>query len=240
MRRGFLTQFQTRRLAAVAGKMNDALRNAVPGHMENVFEPCFAGADGDLYAVMPNREANGIDPDIINGILSAYNTSIQTALRHRNPFSDLAAVMTSIIIWETPDAFQVDEKKPKTLKNDTKSPFYADNAMMNSWPPFMNMMSAFAQVEMEMAMRKCDIILGGESRGIPFATYIAKDLARATGIVRKEIKAHGTKKGVEGGLLPGDIAVVVEDLTTDGGTKGPFIRNIRAMKAEITDILVVF
>lgn len=89
-------------------------------------------------------------------------------------------------------------------------------------------------------MRHCDVIIGGESRGIPFATWIAKDMAKGTGIARKEIKAHGTKKGVEGGLLPGETAILVEDLITDGGSKEPFVKNIRGMGAEITDVLVVF
>ncbi|MDP3057223.1 MAG: phosphoribosyltransferase family protein [bacterium] len=238
----FLTQFQKRKLDAVAAAMNERVRELAPKILlhEVIFEAGIKGGDGSLYAVMPNCAARGVDPDIINGILRVFDPKIQLALKHRNPFKDLAAIVTSIIIWETPNAFLVNESNPHTLKNQTKSPIYADNAIMNTWPPFMNTISAFAQIELEMAMRKCDVIIGGESRGIPFATWIAKDLAKGTGIARKEIKTHGTKKGVEGGILPGEVAVLVEDLTTDGGSKEPFVKNIRNMGAEIKDVLVVF
>ncbi len=240
MSKAGLTQFQARRLETVAAMMNDALRRSVPGFAENIFEAGIRGGDGQIYAITPNQMARDIDPGVINGILTSFDSQIQSALQHRNPFKKLAAITTSLIVWETPNAFLVNEKEPITLKNLTKSPIYADNALMNTWPPFMNTLSAFAQIELEMAMRKCDVIIGGESRGIPFAAWIAKDLAKGTGIARKEIKAHGTKKGVEGGLLPGDVAVLIEDLTTDGGSKIPFVNNIRNMGADITDILVVF
>lgn len=242
MKENYLTQFQKRRLNAVVAAMNERAKELDPKILshEVIFEAGINGGDGSLYAVMPCRATRGVDPDIINGIFRDFDSNIQLALKHRNPFKDLAAIVTSIIIWETPNAFLVNENKPHTLKNQTKSPIYADNAIMNTWPPFMNTISAFAQIELEMAMRKCDVIIGGESRGIPFAAWIAKDLAKGTGIARKEIKTHGTKKGVEGGILPGEVAVLVEDLTTDGGSKEPFVKNIRNMGAEITDILVVF
>jgi orotate phosphoribosyltransferase len=242
MKKEYLTQFQKRRLDAVAVAMNERIKELNPKILshEIIFEAGIKGGDGDIYAILPNRATSGIDPNIIGGILTAFDPKIQMALQHRNPFKDLAAIVTSIIIWETPNAFLVNENEPHTLKNKTKSPIYADNAIMNTWPPFMNTISAFAQIELEMAMKKCDIIVGGESRGIPFATWIAKDLAKGTGIARKEIKTHGTKKGVEGGILPGEVAILVEDLITDGGSKEPFVKNIRNMKAEIDDVLVVF
>lgn len=235
-----LTRFQKRRLTTLAVKMNEELQKTVPEVKENVFEGGFKGADGHTYAIMPNRLANKVSATVINEMMMDFNPEIELALSHRNPFKDLAEIVTSIIIWETPNAFLVNEEEPKTLKNNTKSPFYADNAMMNTWPPFMNMLSSFAQVELEMAMQNCDVIIGGESRGIPFSAWIAKDMAKGTGIARKEIKAHGTKKGVEGGILPGERAILIEDLITDGGSKEPFVKNIRGMGAEITDVLVVF
>lgn len=136
-----ITRFQKRRLAALAVKMNEELRKTVPGVKEDVFEGGFRGTDGHTYAIMPNRLADKVSATVINEMMMDFNPEIESALSYRNPFENLAATVTSIIIWETPNAFWVNEKEPKTLKNNTKSPFYADNAMMNTWPPFMNMLS---------------------------------------------------------------------------------------------------
>lgn len=240
MPRDEFTQFQRRRLEVVAANMNAEMTGISPDIKANIFNAAVNGGDGEMYAILPDWEsAKGIDPEIVSEILKRYDSKINDAILHRNPFQRDAEIVVARIIWETPGAFLVDVKNPVTLKNKTKSPFYADNAMMYAWPPFMNLISGFAQVELEMAMKRCNVIIGGEARGIPFATAIGKDLAKATGIARKEIKQHGTKKGVEGGILPGDVAVLIEDLTTDGGTKIPLVTNIRNMGAEITDILTV-
>ena len=38
----------------------------------------------------------------------------------------------------------------------------------------------------------------------------------------------------------GEVCVIVEDLITDGGSKGPFIENLRNMGAIVNDVIVLF
>lgn len=230
-----LTYFQTRRLYAVAEGMNNRARELVPGLTKDVFE-VGTGGSGGYYAI----GASGIESDIEEKIKAEFNAKIEKALLFVNPFRDLVAIATSQVIWETHGAFLVDNKDPKILKNKTKSPIYIDGAAVFTSPAFMNLISSFVQIELEMVLGKVDVIVGGETRGIPFASWIAKDLAIGTGIARKVIKDYGTGKGVDGGILQGDIVVVLEDLVNDGGSKGPFITNIRNAGAEVAAVIVVF
>ena len=234
-----LSYFQVRRLKNVASEMNQRVKQLVPGLEKDVFEVGIMSPDGMRHAVFASNLVK-IDDEIVKQVLSEFSEDTMSALEFVNPFRDLVATATSRVIWETRGAFLVDNEDPKILKNQTKSPMYIDGAALFTSPAFMNLISSFVQIELEMVLGKVDVIVGGETRGIPFASWIAKDLAIGTGIARKVIKDYGTGKGVDGGILPGDIVVLLEDLITDGGSKGPFIVNIRNAKAEVAAVVVVF
>jgi orotate phosphoribosyltransferase len=70
---------------------------------------------------------------------------------------------------------------------------------------------------------------------IAHASWIAGDPVNAF-TVRKEPKAHGTGKRVEGCFQPGDRVVVVEDVITTGGSA---LRAIEAVEAEGGKVLAV-
>ena len=57
--------------------------------------------------------------------------------------------------------------------------------------------------------------------------------------VRKEAKAHGTGKRVEGPFEPGDVVAVVEDVITTGGSALRAAEAIRAAGGEIAGVLAV-
>ena len=58
-------------------------------------------------------------------------------------------------------------------------------------------------------------------------------------IVRKEAKAHGTGRDVEGPVLPGDRVVVVEDVVTTGGSSIQAIGKLRAAGIEVEKVLAI-
>jgi orotate phosphoribosyltransferase len=66
-------------------------------------------------------------------------------------------------------------------------------------------------------------------RGIPLRGFI----------VRKEAKGHGTGKLVEGPLRPGDRAVVVEDVSTTGGSALKAVDAVQAAGAEVVRVVSV-
>ena len=64
-----------------------------------------------------------------------------------------------------------------------------------------------------------DCVAGGETAGIPFAAWIAERLALPMLYVRKQPKGFGRNALIEGEMAEGARVLLVEDLTTDGGSK---------------------
>ena len=81
---------------------------------------------------------------------------------------------------------------------------------------------------------------GGETAGIPFAAWIAERLALPMLYVRKKPKGFGRDAQIEGAMAEGARVLLVEDLTTDGGSKLRFAEALRAAGAEVAHTFVVF
>ena len=82
-------------------------------------------------------------------------------------------------------------------------------------------------------------IAGGESAGIPFASFIAQKMNLPLSYIRKEKKNLG-KIQIEGIIKPSEKVLLIEDLMTDGGSKIKFIESILEVKAKIKTIFVIF
>jgi orotate phosphoribosyltransferase len=83
-------------------------------------------------------------------------------------------------------------------------------------------------------------IAGGESAGIPFASFISQKMNLSLSYIRKEKKKFGKNSQIEGIIKPFENVLLVEDLMTDGGSKIKFIESILDVKANIKAIFVVF
>ncbi len=58
-------------------------------------------------------------------------------------------------------------------------------------------------------------------------------------MVRKEAKAHGTGKFVEGPISPGDHVVIVEDVVTTGGSSLQAIERVEAAGAIVDGVIAI-
>ncbi len=76
------------------------------------------------------------------------------------------------------------------------------------------------------------------SYAIAHASALANTPVRAF-TVRKEAKAHGTGKLVEGPFQPGDRVVVIEDVITTGGSALKAVAAIRAAGGDVLGVLAV-
>lgn len=85
-----------------------------------------------------------------------------------------------------------------------------------------------------------DGIAGGETAGIPFAAWLAERLSLPMQYVRKSPKGFGRDAQIEGFLKDDDRILLVEDLTTDGGSKIKFCQALRDAGASVTDTFVIF
>ncbi|NJL29343.1 MAG: hypothetical protein HC897_16380, partial [Thermoanaerobaculia bacterium] len=83
-------------------------------------------------------------------------------------------------------------------------------------------------------------IAGGETAGIPFASYLAAALGLPLVYVRKKPKDYGIASRVEGRLERGARVVLVEDLITDGGSKLGFLDALAEVGGEVGHAVVLF
>tara|TARA_B110001469_G_C9362041_1_gene189517 strand:- start:60 stop:554 length:495 start_codon:yes stop_codon:yes gene_type:complete len=85
-----------------------------------------------------------------------------------------------------------------------------------------------------------DNVAGGETAGIPFGALVAERMALPMTYVRKKPKGYGRNSRIEGVMTEGQRVLLVEDLTTDGGSKISFVDAIRETGAVCKHTAVVF
>ena len=85
-----------------------------------------------------------------------------------------------------------------------------------------------------------DNVAGGETAGIPFGAWVAERMALPMTYVRKKPKGYGRNARIEGDMSEGQRVLLVEDLTTDGGSKISFVDAIRETGATCAHTAVIF
>ena len=136
--------------------------------------------------------------------------------------------------------FNTDE--PYTLASGLPSPSYIDCRKLISFPRIRSTLMDFMAVTVmrNAGFEAFDNIAGGETAGIPFAALVAERLALPMTYVRKKPKGYGRNARIEGAMSEGERVLLVEDLTTDGGSKLSFVDAIRDTGATCGHTAVIF
>ena len=131
-----------------------------------------------------------------------------------------------------------------TLASGRESDFYVDARLTAMSPEGLVLIGALALADINSAGWAADSI-GGLTLGADPISY-AISYASATSAhplraftVRKEAKAHGTGKLVEGPFRSGDRVVVIEDVITTGGSALKASAAIRAAGGIVLGILAL-
>jgi orotate phosphoribosyltransferase len=132
--------------------------------------------------------------------------------------------------------------EPFTLASGLPSPTYIDCRKLISHPRIRSTLMDFMAVTVmrDAGFEAFDNIAGGETAGIPFAALMAERLALPMTYVRKKPKGYGRNARIEGELSDGQRVLLVEDLTTDGGSKLSFVDAIRETGAICDHTAVIF
>lgn len=157
------------------------------------------------------------------------------------PNRELIAELTAKMLLEIEAVhFRADE--PFMLTSGLASPVYIDCRKLISYPRIRNTLMDFSAsvIMQDIGFEKLDSITGGETAGIPFAAWIADKLDLPMHYVRKKPKGFGRDAQIEGSSIDGKRVLLVEDLTTDGGSKIKFCEAIRKAGGEINHTIVLF
>ncbi|MGR3466888.1 MAG: orotate phosphoribosyltransferase [Shimia sp.] len=132
--------------------------------------------------------------------------------------------------------------EPYVLASGKKSPSYIDCRKLISYPRVRAALMDFltATVLREAGFEAFTNIAGGETAGIPFAALVAERMALPMTYVRKKPKGYGRNARIEGVMGEADRVLLVEDLTTDGGSKLSFVDAIRETGATCGHTAVIF
>ena len=157
------------------------------------------------------------------------------------PDRELIAEMTAKMLLEI-NAVHFRADKPFMFTSGLASPVYIDCRKLISYPRIRDTLMDFAAsvILREVGFERFDTVAGGETAGIPFAAWLAHKLNLPMQYVRKKPKGFGRDAQIEGEILEGQRVLLVEDLTTDGGSKINFCEALRRAGAEISDTIVVF
>ena len=132
--------------------------------------------------------------------------------------------------------------QPFTYASGLKGPTYVDCRRIISFPRVRRTLMDFlsATVMRDAGFEAFDTIAGGETAGIPFAALVAERLGLPMTYVRKKPKGYGRNARIEGVMTEGQRVLLVEDLTTDGGSKLSFVDAIRDTGATCAHTAVIF
>ncbi|MEA3288494.1 MAG: orotidine-5'-phosphate decarboxylase [Candidatus Marinimicrobia bacterium] len=103
------------------------------------------------------------------------------------------------------------------LKSGAISPFYIDLRSIISYPEIIK--NIVQLLKAAMTDKKFDVITGIPYTALPLAAQLSIELDTPLVYQRKEVKAYGTGKLIEGHFEEGQTCLIIDDLITTGESK---------------------
>lgn len=131
-----------------------------------------------------------------------------------------------------------------TLASGRKSNLYIDARLTTMSPEGLSTIGKLGLDELQRSGWEVNAVggltLGADpvSYAISYASAASERPVRAF-TVRKQAKAHGTGKLIEGPLQPGDRVAVIEDVITTGGSALQAIEALQGFDVTITGVLAL-
>ncbi len=151
--------------------------------------------------------------------------------------SDNASHITARALLDA-GAFLIRPNDPFRLTSGLLAPFYINcRLILGHAQARKQIADALAD---DVGKQGADIVAGGVTAGVPFATMVADRLGLPLCYIRPQPKSHGTGGQIEGGDVTGRKVVLVEDLITTATSIVLFTNALRLENAIIDHVSVVF
>jgi orotate phosphoribosyltransferase len=121
------------------------------------------------------------------------------------------------------------------LTSGALSDYYVDIKKASTNPTILKKIAE----EMKKHSKGYDYIAGMELGAVPLAVALSLETGIPYVIIRKEKRDHGTGKQIEGDDIKNKSVLIVEDVTTSGGSVIKSIQILRQNNAEVDKVLVV-
>lgn len=125
------------------------------------------------------------------------------------------------------------------LTSGRTSPYYIDLRLVPSYPRVFRGVRDLCVKTLREIGDPVEKIAGVPVSGLPLATAVSMKLNRPLIFVRKGRKHHGGEKLVEGFLNPGERVVLVDDVTTTGGSLEGAAHGIREEGGKVEHAVIV-
>ncbi len=124
-----------------------------------------------------------------------------------------------------------------TLSSGKKSNYYINMKKAITEPEILSTISKL--ITSKLDLDETDKVAGPALGAVPIATAVSLESKLPLLMIRKEKKGYGTSKLIEGELNEGDNVIVVEDVSTTGGSLLKAIKAINENGGNVTRAFVV-
>lgn len=138
------------------------------------------------------------------------------------------------------EAVSLRPHQPFTWASGIKSPIYCDNRVTLSYPDVRERITDAFVALIKTKFSDVDVIAGVATAGIPQAALVAQKLNLPMVYVRSKAKDHGKENLVEGRILKGQKAIVIEDLISTGGSVLVAVDALKEMGVEVLSVCAIF
>lgn len=126
-----------------------------------------------------------------------------------------------------------------TLASGKQSAYYIDLRVLPSFPGYFRLgISALKDMVAEKVDR-FDAFASVPTSGLVFGSALAYEMNKPFVYVRKEPKAYGTNKMIEGFLEPGSKVIIVDDVATTGSSVSGAVEIMRANGGIVEDVVAL-
>lgn len=124
------------------------------------------------------------------------------------------------------------------LSSGRISPFYINLRTLPSYPDlFKKLMNKLVNY-IETNSIEFEVVVGIETSGIVYATYLGCLMNKSIAYIRKKKKEHGLKNLVEG-IVENKKVIIVDDVSTTGSTIYSAVLTIRENNGLVSNALVI-